>query len=550
MRIRCEPIEELVGADEPEDWNEETGGRRYFDNVREELKEMFKADVAVTHSLISTRRIRENLVAVYSVFTSDAIIMWREKCDNCPMRREMKREHVEKIDSEVNLDMDNEGDWWITEFPARMEEVPSCQRYKVSDNLSRVFEVMRCPRYNITVISDVTHTEAAWRRFLSDYKDEVIRFLEIERAMEEWKDKFDVEEMIREGRFTVTLGADVEFEMRDEDGDVVRAASYGYDSTSAKIGCDGYSTLLEIRPGPVKSEVEMVLEIERLLKSLTDEFGVFCGESTEPLGGHVHVAVTLANGVKVDMRRARPYGLVKILDAFLGRPMRKITEEIYTRRIDNGYGAVGNWRTSCHHGIEYRTPPAYWVYSPEMARITMKILRKATELYIKNLGREVRIPDEPSVEDYVKYLGIDRWEAEFFLSECECPNESVMEVDVRDFWGIAPGKLSVVLSDSWNAEVSERLTRMIYDAVDAEETVIRRIVIFGLAKERGDNVFFASDNVAPFIEEAMGWERINAEELQRHLERGDIVIGVPWKFRKNLDEDAMVMLVDAIRRVI
>lgn len=157
------------------------------------------------------------------------------------------------------------------------------------------------------------------------------------------------------------------------------------------IGYDHGGDVGELRPRPGKPDriirnLRLMMVKIRELRPAQNIFGgggQHLGKST---GGHIHFGIK--NNCSIhDSRycnnscagRAGFRSLVKALDHYIGRPMRKHKGG---RRSYRSYGQLGDIRQKSH-GFEYRTPPS-WLTSPELAQSVLTVAYAIGQIHLYN----------------------------------------------------------------------------------------------------------------------------------------------------------------------
>lgn len=183
------------------------------------------------------------------------------------------------------------------------------------------------------------------------------------------------------------IGADPEFLLFDQDGNVVRANNVL--SFHGELGCDG--AMAEVRPKPATSPEELVANILEILKNtdITNPIapynwvaGCYHKDANRdyPIGGHIHIGnpVQVVN-MPVNEQRALFVVLNKIIDELLAIPMVKIDGSIYgsarrTKCAMGKYGYYGELRT-CNGRLEHRTLSGMWLMHPTLATCVLGVVK-------------------------------------------------------------------------------------------------------------------------------------------------------------------------------
>lgn len=180
----------------------------------------------------------------------------------------------------------------------------------------------------------------------------------------------------------VMLGADPEFALRDQSGEMAIASDYlqkygavGYDGVRLKTELPSNQyPLVEVRPDP-STEPEIVLK--NIYKALhlaqrkidDDSISWLAGGMPfdgYPIGGHVHVSGT-----------ALHFDLIRKLDTYLAVPLCLLEDRGCLKRRPR-YGFLGDVREQPHGGFEYRTLPS-WLVSPRMTKGVLTLTKVIVE---------------------------------------------------------------------------------------------------------------------------------------------------------------------------
>lgn len=164
----------------------------------------------------------------------------------------------------------------------------------------------------------------------------------------------------------LTLGADPELILH-KNGTVASANQYF--NSSDEFGCDGNSTVAELRPKPSKTPWGLVSYIAQLIDWGHKEFpdlkmkaGAIAFDY--PIGGHIHLS-TPASPAKISN-----------LDALIGAVENLIYPSAdIERRRTSGYGLPSQFKRTTY-GIEYRTPVS-WLTSPTIALVFLTLAKLA-----------------------------------------------------------------------------------------------------------------------------------------------------------------------------
>lgn len=162
----------------------------------------------------------------------------------------------------------------------------------------------------------------------------------------------------------LTLGADPEL-ILSKAGKFVPASECLY--SEEQFGCDGNSSVAELRPEPAKTPLGVVEYIGALINDASQkipDISMHAGAMAfgYPIGGHIHFG-TYATPARIK-------NLDTVTEAFESLVYNRADIE---RRRASDYGIPGAYRNQTH-GFEYRTP-ASWLISPTIA-LSMLTLAK------------------------------------------------------------------------------------------------------------------------------------------------------------------------------
>ncbi|MBG9787976.1 putative amidoligase domain-containing protein [Brevibacillus laterosporus] len=180
----------------------------------------------------------------------------------------------------------------------------------------------------------------------------------------------------------VMLGADPEFALRDQSGQMAIASEYltrngiiGYDGVRLKTEFpSNQHPLVEVRPDP-STEPEIVFKnIYRALhlaqRRISDDSISWLAGGMPfdgyPIGGHIHVSGTTLH-----------FDLTRKLDTYLALPLCLLEDHGCLKRRPR-YGFLGDVREQPHGGFEYRTLPS-WLVSPRITKGVLALTKVIAE---------------------------------------------------------------------------------------------------------------------------------------------------------------------------
>lgn len=240
------------------------------------------------------------------------------------------------------------------------------------------------------------------------------------------------------------LGADPEFLLFNNDGNIVRAVNVI--QKAGKIGSDG--AMIEVRPDPSTDPKDVVENIRSIFcnKHLTEPVskykwvaGIYHKDVVRdyPVGGHIHIGnPENIDKISQDAKKSLFAVLNKILDELLALPMIKLdgAELGKARRSEckmsvvgtSGYGFYGEWRP-CQGHLEHRTLSGLWLAHPKLSEYvlgTAKAIADAAYSYVVARGFSVEAFKHPDINHHDhKYLygsGFDSWADIPLAKELDC----------------------------------------------------------------------------------------------------------------------------------
>jgi hypothetical protein len=167
--------------------------------------------------------------------------------------------------------------------------------------------------------------------------------------------------------------------------------------------------------------------------------------------------------------------LITLLDDFVGRPTLPLSG-----KARDEYKYLGAYRKQ-PHGFEYRTPPASVFQNPAIAFIVMKLVGNLAKKYLTSEVFEYD-NENLSVEDYIKYGGLTKNQAKYFVKFCACykPAKSLTAS-----WKLSKTRqtnaLTIVFKDTWESYIKELITKGLSNVRANYPTTI---VFYGLSEKK------------------------------------------------------------------
>jgi hypothetical protein len=208
-----------------------------------------------------------------------------------------------------------------------------------------------------------------------------------------------------------TIGADIEFSVYDTDMIFHSATEYVPDSQDGQIGTDGNVETLEIRPDYSTKPLEVVENIETLLRKLAtvlpdghDLLGGGGLQLRRSTGIHIHFANTSMDASRGDTRLGVE-NFCAWLDLLLSYPVLTYCQGV--KRADEQYGQYGDYRNSrTHHGFphvgfEYRTLPTVCI-NRQITEAVFVIAKMCLDTY--ESGKTIKFDEKSFSVDWYKDL--------------------------------------------------------------------------------------------------------------------------------------------------
>jgi hypothetical protein len=335
----------------------------------------------------------------------------------------------------------------------------------------------------------------------------------------------------------IMLGADPELELVDGDtNEIIHCKNAGIrdrvligNTEEGRIGHDGMGAQRELRPEPAPTPEGLVGNIEKLITQGLDEVWSLEGNKY-PLGGHIHLG-----GV------TESFEFGKLLDYYLG-PLCCLNGRA---RLESSYGKIGskdNIRKQ-PHGIEFRTPPAGWLSSKELAMITLIIVKMAAEKHY--FGEDIVLSN--NLGDDLISLGLTSEQMKLFFTEIEKFKTNGVPKDMKVAWGYkTPPKFVLEFRDGWAENVKVYIEDLM-KKIAIEENLGGRCIFYGLGEERGNVFSVVMSNMQDIdMPDDYGF----MPPLKSGV--GKNYVGMPYSVRNNLTEAKKMTgtIVSIIKRTI
>ena len=206
-------------------------------------------------------------------------------------------------------------------------------------------------------------------------------------------------EGVKEKADLITLGLDPEFLFVDKKGDVKSA--YSLLSRGNKFGCDGCSTLAELRPSPHAEPEKVVSNMHRIMKNTSSrkpqvlmyDWRAGTYYKSYSLGGHIHIGhpdLSYLSGSSSALAREGFAGkIATAFDVYLATEvlLKEDIVEAEQRRVGS-YGHWGAYRMQ-QWGVEYRTLPSF-IVSPLFTEGILSIAKVLSYEVLYNGGDYIK----------------------------------------------------------------------------------------------------------------------------------------------------------------
>jgi len=250
---------------------------------------------------------------------------------------------------------------------------------------------------------------------------------------------------VTEGIERITIGADPEFGLIDDNGILHRGSAILPGTKNSKFGADGPG--VEVRPSPSCNHIALVKNIQKIFENPptnADKFHWRGGATHKDkrvywFGGHIH----LGRPNFLDAKEAYPayQRIAHVLDTTLAFPMVAFdTPEPYLRRngCKYGYGKAGDIRADYpeQDRFEYRVLSGLWLTHPTLAKVALGVAKCVTEAAYNKIyeakGNENYIEAPPSRKGLLQDLGVKNMrEIQAIINRAE---PSRLQTNLLDDW--------------------------------------------------------------------------------------------------------------------
>jgi hypothetical protein len=319
-----------------------------------------------------------------------------------------------------------------------------------------------------------------------------------------------------------SLGTDPEFEGIDE-GEIVngpempffrnRRGTMNLTSPSCKIGLDGASSPIELRPDPAPTPEQAIENLRSLFKEASVMEMTVAGNHFS-LGGHIHLG-----GIRFNHSEDMPF--IKLLDHLIGRPTYKMNG----RARCDGYKELTQVEPKSY-GFEYRSLPAAVFYDPELARLIYKAAQEAGSAWYSYKAIKIEDNLDIDLKNIAKFT-----DAEIAKYHELIDNYRAVETNVIAAWvdGVSPSVIpeKPITIEFLDCTYHTQFKSLLSTALNGiMSTNIRRIHFYGLAATRG--TVFAGLAVPGFI---------NIDHDSCGVYGRVLKIGLPYNLRLLKDRD-------------
>ena len=330
----------------------------------------------------------------------------------------------------------------------------------------------------------------------------------------------------------ITVGADPEFELMERSSQrVVSASRLVSGGTHAQIGVDGSGDQVEFRPRFHHSTRRVVHDFARLLRGFNRRYANYTlsirGDRYS-LGGHIHLG--LKEETSVYLNDGQMNEIVKVLDDFIGKPLRDLAG---SARRGSGYNSLGAWRRQTW-GVEYRVPPTNLWRNKEMAETVLKMVKRIFWMCL--VHDKITYESTPSDSDYKRIARISTADLSAFR---RCIADDLADRSCKDLmalWsvpaphhttGVEPGteanSVRVNFSDEWLPAVATRVRTALARVRPSRNLELN---LFGLREDRGWATTFVG---TPGSIESMNL--VSHSNAYWNMNDGRASVGVPRAFR-------------------
>jgi len=246
---------------------------------------------------------------------------------------------------------------------------------------------------------------------------------------------------------TTLIGADPEFLLFDNKGDVVHANNHL--SKPGLVGSDG--AMIEVRPEPsttpegLVQNIKYIFSNQELMRDVQDFQWLAAvyyknDQRDYPVGGHIHLGNPVSIKKLSGPQKHFMFGVFnKILDELLSLPMIKLDGQDLgeCRRSkckmamgNRGFGYYGEWRP-CDGRLEHRTLSGLWLMHPSVAEAVLGTAKAiADEMFslVDDKGYDLNYIKSPGIEfndhKYLYRAEFDDWDKIGIAKDLRCVQSS------------------------------------------------------------------------------------------------------------------------------
>ena len=306
--------------------------------------------------------------------------------------------------------------------------------------------------------------------------------------------ELDTNIWVSTGVHDTVIGADPEFLLFNDDGDVVHAN--GIMVKEGVIGCDG--AMAEVRPKPSTSPAGLVANIRSAFsnKSLTDAISGFewragCyyrnSKRDYPMGGHIHIGNPAKVARMAIQRREAFFNVMnKVIDELVSIPCMRFDGEMGAKRRTkcqmsmggSGWGYFGEWRT-CNGRLEHRTLSGMWLMHPSVAKCVIGTTKAVTDEVFKlwannKFAYDYVVPAKHTKQPY-RDMNKDSFASWKDFSVCKDMRATMSSKELRQILNLSKGSdISKNWLDKWHAKMAGLSTYQKYsDCIDGLREILK-----------------------------------------------------------------------------
>ena len=344
----------------------------------------------------------------------------------------------------------------------------------------------------------------------------------------------------------ISMGCDPEFILINEKNEeVIRASTIIRGGTSSPIGVDGYSALMEVRPGIASTPSKLIRKFKDTLLQIPPEatrYKISYDRYDYPCGGHIHIG------------NINPY-YAELLSYIYATAIGYFHYQQFGDR--GSYGNPLSYERKWY-GFEYRALSSGIFFDKKLLNIILNLFYSITKDFLKGKEFNIYVNYDAYKEDYGKltplilsdYLSLD--DKTYLMDRIRELRGNIRKPDLIAAWKVHTRrrikKINISFSETWLPETMKDIASYHFQY----NKLALYIRLVGLHEERGERVDIPRDLLGykakpPF--------KILETPVLGSSERTDnntyrINIGIPYEWRRAYTPDRVEKIIHTVQWVI